>query len=76
MMRYEAPSGGHDDMVMSLAIGWSGIAGRKHKALNPEFMRQIMEVNGDLCGGDGGDMERLPSDYPEGGSQGSRRWSN
>src|ERR1035441_4883440 len=66
LMRYEAPSAGHDDLVMALAIGWQGVAGRKRKALDPEFMRQIMALNGDLSGSDGGDIDRLPSEYPPG----------
>jgi hypothetical protein len=70
LMRYEAPSGGHDDLVMALAIGWQGVAGRKRRTIDPEFMRSIMAISDDLSGGE---MDRLPSEYPVGGPD--RRWS-
>ena len=79
LMRYAATSGGHDDMVMALAIGWQGVAGRKYKPLDPEFLRQFGEANSEMAGssyfhGGGGDG-RTPSDYPMGGPGGGRRWS-
>ena len=75
LMRYEAPSGGHDDMVMALAIGWQGVAGRKRNVIDGAFMRAIIAANEDLSSCDGpGEMDRLPSEYPMGGP-GGRRWS-
>ena len=78
VMRYDAPSGGHDDTVMALAIGWQGIAGKQRRPFNPEFMRQITAINSGLTrsatsDGDGGAMNRLPSEYPTGG-RGGYRW--
>ena len=78
LMRYDAPSGGHDDTVMALAIAWQGIAGKKRRAFDPEFMRQIMAINSGLTrsatsGGDGGAIDRLPSEFPM-GSGGGNRW--
>jgi hypothetical protein len=75
LMRYEAPDGGHDDMVMALAIAWQGVAGRKHRALDPAFWAS---ANENLWGHrGGGDADRTPSDYPMGGSdlRGPHRWS-
>ena len=79
LMRYDAPSGGHDDTVMALAIAWQGVAGKRRRAFDPEFMRQITSINAGLTKpasgqGDGGAMDRLPSEYPMGGSGGSNRW--
>jgi len=76
LMRYGAPSGGHDDTVMALAIAWQGVAGKKHR-LDPAFFRSMMDINSELSGagpwhGAGSDMDRLPSDYPEGGKD--NRW--
>lgn len=34
MMRYAAPEGGHDDMVMSLAIGWAGLGALQAQRAN------------------------------------------
>ena len=83
LMRYEAPSGGHDDLVMALAIAWQGVAGRKAKALDAEFMRSFVEANAEMGGyRGGGETDRLPSEYPEGGRTSGqsvfspRRWSN
>jgi hypothetical protein len=72
LMRYDAPSGGHDDTVMALAIAWQGIAGRKRRAFDPQFMKSIMDINASLTrsgmsNGCGNEMDRLPSDYPDGG---------
>jgi phage FluMu gp28-like protein len=77
LMRYDAPSGGHDDSVMALAIAWQGVAGKKRRAFDPEFMRQVAAINAGLfrstkSDGDGGAMDRLPSEFPMGGSGGNR----
>ncbi|MGA2772541.1 MAG: hypothetical protein ABSG26_17155 [Bryobacteraceae bacterium] len=62
LMRYEAPSGGHDDTVMALAIGWQGVVGCKQKALNAEFMHSMMAGNVGLV---------APSAWRMGGGGGS-----
>jgi phage FluMu gp28-like protein len=77
LMRYDAPSGGHDDTVMALAIAWHGIAGKK-RGLDPAFFRSVMDMNAGLAGtsgwrGAGGDADTLASHYPEGGT-GGKRW--
>lgn len=78
LMRYGAPSGGHDDLVMALAIAWQGITTGKKKSFDPAFMQSIASMNAELSGyGRFGD-ERLPSEYPEGGVKGQERrgrWS-
>jgi phage FluMu gp28-like protein len=78
LMRYDAPAGGHDDTVMALAIAWQGITTGKKQRIDPAFMAQIFAINGSLGGhrSTGGDMDRLPSEYPEGGRpiNRSRRW--
>jgi hypothetical protein len=43
MMRYAAPEGGHDDMVMALAIAWSGLGLRQRRA-----QVQYMQYDGRL----------------------------
>src|SRR3954453_21843068 len=50
MMRYDAPAGGHDDTVMSLAIAWQGLVGRNRRILDPAFARAITDANADLAG--------------------------
>ena len=84
LMRYEAPSGGHDDIVMALAIAWQGITAGKKKELDAEHFRACAEATASLTragmmGGDGGSMDRLPGEYPEGGAGGNafsgKRWS-
>jgi phage FluMu gp28-like protein len=77
LMRYDAPSGGHDDTVMALAIAWQGIAGKKRRAFDPEFMRQVTAINAGLTrstrsDGSSSATDRLPSEYPMGGSGGNR----
>lgn len=75
LMRYEAPSGGHDDLVMALAIGWQGVAGRKRNVIDAAMMRAFFEANDEMEGyRDGGEMNKLPSEFPMGGPD--RRWSN
>jgi phage FluMu gp28-like protein len=41
LMRYEAPSGGHDDCVLALCIAWQGVAGHKRKTFDAAFMKSI-----------------------------------
>jgi hypothetical protein len=38
MMRYAAPEGGHDDMVMALAIAWSGL-GLRQRRVQVQYMQ-------------------------------------
>jgi phage FluMu gp28-like protein len=74
LMRYEAPSGGHDDTVMALAIAWQGVAGRKRTQFDAEFMQSLAAANQELAGyRSGGEGALLPHDYPMGGN--ARRWS-
>ncbi len=84
LMRYEAPSGGHDDIVLALAIAWQGLAGHKKHSVNAESFSRILALNDELkrnnmSGDDGGLMDRLPHEFPEGGSGRSLlldRWKN
>jgi hypothetical protein len=41
LLRYGAPSGGHDDTVMSLALAWSAVSGR-HRLIYPVPDRDIV----------------------------------
>lgn len=70
------PAGGHDDTVMALVIAWQGVTGHKRSRGHADFFRTAMEANAGLTKSavDGGELNRLPSEYPMGGSGGSR-WS-
>jgi hypothetical protein len=75
-MRYDAPSGGHDDTVMSLAIAWQGVTGHVRRAANADFFKSAMDANAALTksGLYMGEADRTPSEYPEGGA-GGNPWS-
>src|SRR5262245_42619382 len=47
LMRYEAPSGQHDDCVMALAIAWSAVASQ-HRLIYPVLDAQIVVPAFDL----------------------------
>ena len=75
------PAAKHDDRVdaASQALNWLL---SKYKVLDAEFMRAVMVCNDEIATS-GGDMDRLPSEYPEGGRTSgqsvfspARRWSN
>jgi hypothetical protein len=48
LMRYEAPTGGHDDAVMALAIAWQGVARHKNTIIDEEFFARTWEINAEL----------------------------
>jgi len=71
------PNGRNDDQVDSMSQALNRL--RKRRAFDPEFMKSIMSINAGLtragmAQGDGSGMDRLPSEYPIGGSGGGR-WS-
>ena len=45
LMRYSAPDGGHDDMVMALAIGWQGVAKAKEVLTSNKQFSTFMAAN-------------------------------
>jgi hypothetical protein len=77
--RYSAPPGLHDDLVMALAIAYTGLGDAVRRQADSMFFRQCFQANASLTksgfSGDGGDMERLPHEYPEGGSAMSTMWN-
>jgi hypothetical protein len=71
LMRYGAPSGGHDDTVMALAIAWQGVAGSTRRNPFAGFGAELADVNAGLTrsGESGFDApDRLPHEFPLGGS--------
>jgi hypothetical protein len=69
IMRYDAPSGGHDDTVMALAIAWQGVADSRKRHFNADYAKVFAEANAGLTrSGSGWGDDRVPSDYPEGGN--------
>ena len=60
-----------------MCLAQSGRAGRKRSAVNTEFFGRMMAINDDLTKSAIDGSERLPSDYPQGGSGmfEKRRWS-
>jgi phage FluMu gp28-like protein len=48
LMRYEAPTGGHDDTVMALAIAWQGVESHKKTSIDEEFFARTWEINAEL----------------------------
>jgi hypothetical protein len=51
MMRYGAPAGLHDDMVIALAIAWAAVGEtRRPPKFDPRFMAEIAQANRDLAG--------------------------
>jgi hypothetical protein len=84
IMRYQAPEGGHDDCVMSLAIAWQGVADSRKRKFNPDMARVFAEANAGLTRSamSMGAEDKVPSDYQEGGSTcsvnpwSSNRWSH
>ena len=69
------PAAKHDDRVdaTSQALNW--LQSRRSK-ITREFMAAIFEVNAEISGSSYYHDERVPSDFPEGGPQPSRRWNN
>jgi hypothetical protein len=68
----------YDDQVDAMSQALNRL--RKSRSLDPEFFRACMDATFSLTesgmsGGDGSEMDRLPSEYPMGGS-GGRKWSN
>lgn len=73
------PAAKHDDRVdaASQALNWLQ---SKRRDLDLAFFASIMEMNDSLSGGGGfrsagSDAARLPSEYPVGGAQKTRRWN-
>ena len=71
------PNGAYDDQVDAMSQALNRL--RKSPSLDPEFFRACMDANLSLTksgmgGGNGSEMDRLPSEYPMGGG-GGRRWS-
>jgi hypothetical protein len=74
------PAAKHDDRVdaASQALNWLQ---SKRAILDAGFCAAVMALNKELTrsamnGGDGSQMDRLPSEYPEGGSLRHIRWTH
>jgi hypothetical protein len=48
LMRYAAPEGMKDDIVMALAIGWQGVTGSKRSTVDNEFIGRVLAGNANL----------------------------
>ena len=48
LMRYGAPEGLHDDIVMALSIAWAGLGSRRATANNGDFIRDCFAANASL----------------------------
>jgi hypothetical protein len=71
IIRYEAPTGSHDDTVLALAIAGQGVAGHARRKIATDFFQSVMAANVSLSGNRRRDArdEPTPSDFPEGGSR-------
>jgi hypothetical protein len=80
--RYSAPPGLHDDYVMALAIAFAGLGNAVKRRTDAVMIGSLLAGNSDLifAGGSpwhvaGSEADRLPHEYPMGGTGGRGRWS-
>jgi hypothetical protein len=88
MLRYGAPGGAHDDCVVSLALAHAGLGDAAREAARRqslvESFASARAINEELAQaspwrGAGSESDRLPHEFPLGGSSGSlsgKNWSH